>query len=214
MTSPIKLAAFDLGNVIVGVQEQIPAQKLASLCGKPVEQVLDVIFSPGKKALFESGRMSWEEHAANAIHELELPITEPELRSIYHESLIPDQRVIDIVSKVAEQVQITIASNTSQPHWEWVQQNLPFASRFEPPILSHLVKAMKPDAAFYRPLIERSGYKPGEIFFTDDRQDNIEGAKAVGIQAFLFTGADQLEQDLRSCGIAVGGSKYHSRFPG
>ncbi len=208
MSSPgtaIKLAAFDLGNVMVDVQEQIPARKLAALCGRPEEQVFDAIFSPAKKALFESGKITWEEHAARAIEELDLPIAEPELRLIYHESLVPDERVIGMVSEVAAQVQITIASNTSQPHWEWVQQNLPFASEFDPPILSHLVKAMKPDAGFYRPLIERSRYRPEEIFFTDDRADNIEGAQAMGIQAFVFTGADQLKQDLEACGIKVSG---------
>ncbi len=200
---PIKLAAFDLGNVIVDVQEQIPARKLAALSGKSEQQVFDVLFSPDKKALFESGQMSWEEHAANAIRELELPISEPKLRTIYHESLIPDETVIAMVAAVAEKVGITIASNTSQPHWEWVQQSLSFASRFDPPILSHLVGAMKPDPAFYMPLIERSGYEPSEIFFTDDRPENIAGATALGIRAFHFTSASQLQADLKSCGIEV-----------
>lgn len=199
----IKLAAFDLGNVMVDVQEQIPARKLAALSGKSEEQVFEAIFAPAKKALFESGSMSWEEHAANAIEELDLPITEPELRKIYHESLIRDEPVIGMVAAVADQVRITIASNTSQPHWEWVQENLEFAGRFDPPILSHLVGAMKPDAAFYQPLIELSGLLPAEIFFTDDRPENVEGAIALGISAFLFTTAEQLQADLHTCGIKV-----------
>ncbi len=201
----IKLAAFDLGNVMVDVREEIPARKLAALSGRSEAEVFEAIFAPEKKALFESGQISWEEHAATAIAELGLPVDEPELRVIYHESLIPDQAVIDIVSEVAAQVPITIASNTSQPHWEWVQRNLPFADRFDPPILSHLVGAMKPDAAFYQPLIERSGLSSEEIFFTDDRLENIEGAKTLGIQAFHFTGAEQLRKDLSSCGVRVSG---------
>lgn len=203
MSAQIKLAAFDLGNVMVDVQEQIPARKLAALSGKTEQQVFEAIFSPEKKALFESGRMSWEEHAANAIQQLHLPISEQQLRKIYHESLIRDETVINMVGAVAEQVQITIASNTSQPHWEWVQENLAFASRFDPPILSHLVGAMKPDAAFYRPLIERSGFDPKEIFFTDDRPENIDGARDLGISAFLFTSPEELQRDLQSCGIDV-----------
>ena len=126
-----------------------------------------------------------------------------DLRKIYHQSLIRDETVIGMVAQVAKQVGITIASNTSQPHWEWVQENLDFASHFDPPILSHLVGAMKPDAAFYQPLIERSGLAPEEIFFTDDRPENIEGAKALGIRAFLFTSAEQLQVDLASSGIHV-----------
>lgn len=203
MTGAIKLAAFDLGNVMVDVQESIPARKLAQLCGKSEDAVFEVIFAPEKKALFESGAITWVQHAEAAISELGLPITEPELRLIYHESLIPDPAVIEIVAAVAERVPITIASNTSEPHWEWVQQHLPFAGLFDPPILSYQVGAMKPDAAYYQPLIERSGLKPGQIFFTDDRPDNIAGARECGITAFQFTGADQLRSDLASCGIDV-----------
>jgi len=201
--SQIKLAAFDLGNVMVDVQESIPARKLAALCGRSEQQVFDAIFTPDKKALFESGRITWQQHAEIAIRELDLPITEPELKLIYHESLIPDPAVIDIVAAVARQTGITIASNTSEPHWEWVQQHLPFATSFDPPILSYLVGAMKPDPAYYDALIERAGLSPDEIFFTDDRADNIEGALALGIRAFHFTGADQLRNDLRACGISV-----------
>lgn len=203
MTGQIKLAAFDLGNVMVDVREEIPAQKLAELSGKSLEQVFHVILSPEKKALFESGKVSWEQHAADAIAELGLPIDEPELRRIYRDSLIPDQSVIDTLSTVSAQVQITIASNTSQPHWEWVQDNLPFAETFDPPILSHLVGAMKPDAAFYQALIQRSGYDPEQIFFTDDRPENIEGAAKLGIKAFLFESQEKLVADLHGCSIEV-----------
>lgn len=203
MSADIKLAAFDLGNVMVDVQESIPARRLAELSGQPEARVLEVIFSPAKKAEFESGKITWEQHAAGAIAELDLQIDEPELREIYRTSLIPDEEVIAIVAAVAEMTGITIASNTSQPHWEWVQQNLPFVEWFDPPILSHLVGVMKPDAEFYRPLIERSGFAPENIFFTDDRPENVEGAAALGIRAFLFHGADQLRADLSSCGLSV-----------
>lgn len=203
MSKQVKLAAFDLGFVMVDVREEIPIRRLAELSGKPEELVFETIFSTEKKALYESGKISWEQQAANAIKELDLPIDEPELRWIFRMSLIRDETVVGMVSEVAEKTRIAIASNTSQPHWEWAQDNLPFADRFDPPILSHLVGAMKPDAAFYRALIERSGLKPDEIFFTDDRQDNIEGAEAVGIRAFQFTGPEQLRADLASVGIEV-----------
>ncbi len=205
MKQEIKLVAFDLGNVMVDVQEHIPASKLARLSGQPEDRVFEEVFSPEKKAGFESGKVSWADHASAAIRSLGIPVSEPELRRIYHESLIPDEAVLGIVSEVAEKMQITIASNTSEPHWEWAQENLPFASRFDPPILSYQVGAMKPDAEFYEALIERSGFEPSEIFFTDDRPENIDGARSLGITAFLFTGPDQLVRDLLSCGIAVSG---------
>jgi HAD superfamily hydrolase (TIGR01509 family) len=203
MTSAIKLVAFDLGNVMVDVQEAPVARELAKLCGKTEAEVFDAVFSPAKKAFFESGKMSWEQHAANAIAALGLPIGEPELRRIYKTVLVPDERVIGIVAKAAERVDLTIASNTSQPHWEWVQDNLPFAPKFKVPLLSHLVGAMKPDAAFFQPLFDQTGLAPGEVAFFDDRPDNIAGAQAIGIRAFQFTSAERLLRDLGDCGVRI-----------
>lgn len=203
MTGEVKLIAFDLGFVMVDVQELPVARQLTAMCGKPETEVFAAIFSPEKKAFFESGKMAWEEHAANAIDELGLPISEPELRRIYKTVLIPDERVIGIVGKVAEQIDITIASNTSQPHWEWVQDNLPFVDKFKVPLLSHLVGAMKPNPAFFQPLFDQTGLAPAEVAFFDDREDNIAGATDMGIKAFRFTSADQMVEDLRSCGVDV-----------
>lgn len=52
--------------------------------------------------------------------------------------------------------------------------------------------AAKPDAAFYRMIQARTGLAPGEIFFVDDRPDNVEAARTLGWHAALWTGADRL----------------------
>lgn len=203
MTVEVKIVAFDLGNVMVDVQEMPVANELARACGKTESQVFEAIFSPAKKAYFESGKMTWEQHTANAIAELGLQIDEPELRRIYKTVLVPDQEVIDLVAETAKHINITIASNTSQPHWEWVQDELPFAPDFKVPLLSHLVGAMKPDPAFFRPLLEAMNLVPGDVAFFDDREDNIEGAAAMGIKAFRFTSWQQMITDLQSCGVTI-----------
>lgn len=203
MTNQIKLIAFDLGNVMVDVQEIPVASELAMTCDKSELEVFEAVFSPSKKAFFESGQMTWEQHASNAITELGLTIDEPELKRIYKTVLVPDQQVIDMVAATAKQIDITIASNTSQPHWEWVQDELPFSPDFKVPLLSHLVGAMKPDPAFFQPLLDETGLAPSEVAFFDDREDNIEGAAAMGIEAFRFTSAHQMSADLISCGVNV-----------
>ena len=45
---------------------------------------------------------------------------------------------------------------------------------------------MKPDRAIYDAAIERAGVAAHEVFFTDDRLENVEGARAVGIDAVQF----------------------------
>ena len=47
---------------------------------------------------------------------------------------------------------------------------------------------IKPDPGIYRYLLERYGLKAEECLFVDDVQANVNGAVAVGMQAFRFTG--------------------------
>lgn len=50
----------------------------------------------------------------------------------------------------------------------------------------------KPEARFFRAAAERSGLSPGEIFFIDDKQANIDAAREEGWKAALWDGTRPL----------------------
>ena len=64
-------------------------------------------------------------------------------------------------------------------------------------LISSEEKMLKPDAAIYHRLCEKFGLRPQECLFTDDKQVNVDGARAVGMQAVLFTNAKELERQIR-----------------
>ncbi len=53
--------------------------------------------------------------------------------------------------------------------------------------LSYELRVAKPEAAIYRHAVEGLGVEPGEALFLDDKAVNVEGARAVGLPAELFT---------------------------
>ena len=57
---------------------------------------------------------------------------------------------------------------------------------FEGIVVSADLHIIKPDERIYRYLLERYGLNPGETLFIDDRLENVEGARKVGIQAEVF----------------------------
>lgn len=65
-------------------------------------------------------------------------------------------------------------------------------------VISSEEKLIKPDLAIYRRLCEKFGLNPAESLFTDDKQPNIDGAMATGLDATLFTDAATFEAALRS----------------
>ncbi|MET3825191.1 2-haloacid dehalogenase [Sphingomonas sp. PvP055] len=59
----------------------------------------------------------------------------------------------------------------------------------------------KPDPAIYRLALDRFGLEAADALFIDDREDNVAGARSVGMPAVVFTDADALRADLVNHGI-------------
>jgi HAD superfamily hydrolase (TIGR01509 family) len=60
---------------------------------------------------------------------------------------------------------------------------------------------MKPSPAMYQAALEATGSRAEECFFTDDRAENVEAARALGIRAEVFRGQAALEEALRDAGV-------------
>ncbi len=61
----------------------------------------------------------------------------------------------------------------------------------------------KPALAAYECVAAHLQQDPGSCIFIDDRQVNIDGAKAAGMQGILFKSAEQLQQELHSLGVQL-----------
>ena len=55
---------------------------------------------------------------------------------------------------------------------------------------------IKPSPKIYQILLDRYRLNPTDCVFIDDRQDNVDGARAVGMQGILFTDAQSLRRTL------------------
>ena len=73
-----------------------------------------------------------------------------------------------------------------------------FFARFRDIVVSGEVKLLKPDSAIYYLALDRFRLRPDEALFVDDREINVEGARAVGMRAHLFTSAADLRTRLEA----------------
>ncbi len=74
-------------------------------------------------------------------------------------------------------------------------------SDFRAKVVSGQVKQLKPEPAIYRLLLDRNGLAAGDCVFIDDSIANVEGARAVGMDAIHFTGAEALSRELAARGL-------------
>jgi epoxide hydrolase-like predicted phosphatase len=58
---------------------------------------------------------------------------------------------------------------------------------FDAVVISAEIGLMKPNPAAYKVILERLGMAPRQTLFVDDFLTNVEGARAVGMEAILYT---------------------------
>ena len=109
----------------------------------------------------------------------------------------------EIVAELdARGVPLFAITNFSADFWPpFYESEKAFFSRFRDIVVSGAVKLLKPDPAIYWLALDRFRLRPGEALLIDDRQINVDGALAVGMQAHLFTGADDLRRRLAAEGL-------------
>ena len=73
--------------------------------------------------------------------------------------------------------------------------------RFDHLTFSHRLGIAKPDLVIYRHAAEGLGFAPGRVLFIDDREDNIQAARAAGMQTIQYTGHEAFEQAMREAGL-------------
>lgn len=76
--------------------------------------------------------------------------------------------------------------------------NYSFFSLFDGIVVSGVEKVVKPDRIIYEILLERYSLKPGECVFIDDNQDNVDMAKALGINAIRFDNIGNVKEHLET----------------
>ena len=74
---------------------------------------------------------------------------------------------------------------------------VPNIDRFHGVLFSADEGLVKPDPAIYRLLTARYGLRPEECLFVDDKEENVQAAKALGWSGYLFDGdVEALEKTL------------------
>lgn len=129
----------------------------------------------------------------------------PKYSSVIREFLTEVKRMPVGRPKVWEEVhklkekgyKIYILSNYSEYMIKNHTEGLPFVEDMDGGIVSYMVHVNKPDRGIYEALFEKYGLNPSECLFFDDREENIEGAKALGMDGIVVTGEELLVEELR-----------------
>ena len=191
---------FDLGGVLVHVDEARGRQRMATRTGKTPEEIERYYRSTPYATELALGKLTGQAFCRIVARDLGFDGTFEEFAAMWSEIFSPIDSMIGLA--MAIQLPRAILSNTNALHAEYIFEHFPSLRDFDARVLSHEVGLLKPDPAIYRLALQRCGVEAERTLFVDDLPANVEGARAVGMQAIQFENADQVRQELTNLGVS------------
>ncbi|MCQ2611234.1 MAG: HAD-IA family hydrolase [Treponema sp.] len=114
--------------------------------------------------------------------------------AFFHPQL--DMLTIKIINKLKKKHRVVCGTNTIEGHYRNHLERGDYAV-FDQTYASNFINAKKPDSMFWQKIIDAEGAYMTDVFFIDDRIENVEAADAMGMTAIQFTDAKTLYRLLK-----------------
>jgi 2-haloacid dehalogenase len=92
-------------------------------------------------------------------------------------------------------------TNFNGPKFRETQRRFGFLNIFRDVVVSGEVGMLKPDREIFELFLARNDLTAGSCLFIDDSRHNVEGSRAVGMDAIHFESPQQLRRDLARRGL-------------
>lgn len=122
-------------------------------------------------------------------------------RSVMKDAIGVNLEMYALVGQLKEQqIPIALLSNIDDRLSKLIR-DFGLYEPFEPCLLSCEIGVAKPDRKAYELLIKTLNLPAKDVVFIDDRLENVNAAKTIGLDAILFESEQQLRTDLTTRGV-------------
>jgi len=193
----IRAVIFDLGGVLVRTEDPTPRARLAQSLGMTPSELSRIIYDSETARLATLGAITTREHWEAVRRRLGL--SAEELKNVPVEFWggdTLDEALVNYLRTLRPRYKTALLSNAWDDLRRVVEESWMIADAFDEVIISAEVGLAKPDPRIYRLALARLDVEPGAAVFVDDFEENVEGARAVGMQAIQFRSPEQTLMEL------------------
>ncbi len=188
-----RVVAFDLGGVVVDVDRGV----LAEL--GPADLVDHAFFGEARHDALTIGDLDEVAFIAAAAHVL--GVDPGSVADRWRRVVRFSDGGLALVHAAARLVPVAVWSNTDVLHWQVLGPAL--ESVASSVATSFRLRCQKPDPIFFLRALQGLHVAPHEVLFLDDRVDNVESARDLGIDAVVCRGVEAARSILRERGLPV-----------
>lgn len=183
-----KAVVFDIGNVLLDFDYRKTARRIESRCKLSAEELYEIITSPALFNEFEHGRISGAQLFEAFQDKSCFAGTLEEFAEAFGDIFTEVPEMIAFNERLRGRgIPTYILSNTNEFSMLWIRKRHPFFANFDGYIFSHEVQCMKPGARIYEAVEECAGLRGPNLFYMDDKEENVAAAIARGWQAVTHT---------------------------
>ena len=195
----IRNLIFDVGNVLLEYRWFDLLTKDYGLSAEEANRIGNEMFEPdlwgveldGGKITLDEAILKYGEMYPQDITVIEWFLRNGELMAVKR------PEIWEKIARLKEKgYKIYILSNYSKELFEKHTKDAAFLKVLDGGIVSYQVKEIKPYRRIYELLLNKYDLKAEECLFFDDRADNVEGARNLGIQAVQVTSREMLNETL------------------
>ncbi|HNX90758.1 MAG TPA: HAD family phosphatase [Candidatus Omnitrophota bacterium] len=206
-TEKIKAILFDLGNVLVRFDLAIMAKGYSKYARIPDERIAEFVMSSRLGEWYMRGKLTSSEFYRKTAAFFKMKkISYDEFYAVWNSIFSPYREMEDIVRNLKKKyphIPLIIVSDTNEEHFNFVRKEYEFIDLVDHFVLSQDIGRLKPHHDMYNAAITLAGVLPREIFYTDDREDLIRKARAMGLRAYQFTGHEALIKQFEKLGVSL-----------
>ena len=208
MSAKIKNIIFDLGGVILDIDETIVYKELEKLGISTLELARSKEFTE-LMSKFDTGiytAPTFRKRMKALVHQEKM--TDQKFDAIWNAMLldIPRER-IEAIEKVKKHYKIFLMSNTNVIHYDLYVRDLQlrfgyheFDELFHKSYFSFAEHLEKPDPRFFELILDHESLLPEETLFIDDTEKNIKVAQSLGIHTYHIS-REELVRNLFENGV-------------
>ena len=200
----LRAVVFDYGMVLTGPPDSAAHAALLGITGLPLERFESLYWAD--RHAYDEGKLTglafWQKLLDEA--ELKLPSSTIEELNLWDARMWTTQNPAMLAwqEQLKQRGLLTaILSNMGDNVLANIEREFAWIHRFDVLVWSFQLHMAKPDPAIYLHTLKELGVEPAEMLFLDDKIENIEAARALGIQAILFSTVVRLRSDLIAHGF-------------
>jgi len=196
----MSIILLDLGGVLVNVTV---LKQLRAMMPEISEEEIARRWNYETLRTLEEGRCTPQEYGARAAAELGLSMTAEEYLekfALFPEGFYPGAKEVLHRLRRAGHT-LACLTDTSIVQWQSLHQRIGLDTYFDHCFLSYEIGKTKPSDEPDAYVLSRLGCSAEEIYYFDDRPNNIEAGIRAGMKTYRVEGTAELEKKLEELGL-------------